>query len=51
VTRGSLASVSDFPAFPSGFLARFGFSFLQGRETSPSGTVPRIDRRRRTLTA
>lgn len=51
VTRSSLASVSDFPAFPSGFLARFGFSFLQRRETSPSGTVPRIDRRRRTLTA
>ena len=48
VTTDSLASVSDFAAFPSGFLARFGFSFLQGRRTSPSGPAPRIDRRRRT---
>lgn len=47
VTRESLDSISAFPAFPSEFLARFGFSFLQGHRTSPSVSLPQIDRRRR----
>lgn len=48
VTQKSLDSVSAFPAFPSDFLDRFGFSFLQERLASPSGSLPRVDRRRRT---
>ena len=47
VTQKSLDSVSDFPAFPSDFLSRFGFSFLQGHRASPSVSLQRIDRRRR----
>ena len=47
VTQKSLDSVSDFPAFPSDFLFRFGFSFLQGHRASPSVALQRIDRRRR----
>jgi hypothetical protein len=47
VTQESLDSVFDFPAFPSDFLARFGFSFLQGHRASPSVSLQRFDRRRR----
>lgn len=47
ITQKSLASVSAFPAFPSDFLARFGFSFLQGHRASPSVSLPQTDRRRR----
>ena len=47
VTQKSLDSVFAFPAFPSDFLTRFGFSFLQGHRASPSVSLLRIDRRRR----
>ena len=47
VTQESLDSVFDFPAFPSDFLSRFGFSFLQGHRASPSVSLQRFDRRRR----
>ena len=39
VSRESVSSIARIPAFPSGFFLRFGFSFLQGRMTTPSGPV------------
>lgn len=47
VSSAALNSVSSTPAFPSGFLMRFGFSFLRGRTATPSGPVPLPDRRLR----
>jgi hypothetical protein len=47
VCRDALQSVSSVPAFPSGFLSRYGFSFLQGTWPSQSGRVNPPDRRRR----
>lgn len=45
--RDAVRSVASVQAFPSAFFSRFGFSFLQGLQTSPSGTLPLPDRRRR----
>ena len=47
VCRDALRTVSDSTAFPSGFLARFGFSFLQAAKPSPSVRWQFPDRRRR----
>lgn len=47
VSRQAVESVSSFPAFPSTFLSRFGFSFFQNRKTPYSGKVPLADRRRK----
>ena len=43
----AICSITRTPAFPSAYFQRFGFSFLQGRQTSPSGTPPLPDRRRK----
>lgn len=47
VCRDAIRSVVRTPAFPSSFFLRFGFSFLQRHQTSPSGAPPLPDRRRR----
>ena len=47
VSRRAIEAVSSFPAFPSGFLYRFGYSFFQNRTTPHSGRVPLPDRRRK----
>ena len=47
VCRDSLQSVFSVPAFPSCFLSRYGFSFLQGIWPSQSGRVRPPDRRRK----
>ena len=51
VCRDAICSVSSAPAFPSSFFLRFGFSFLQRHQTSPSGLPPLPDRRRRPCSA
>lgn len=47
VCRSAVSSICDFPAFPSEFLLRFGFSFLRGRSATPSGSIRLPDRRLR----
>ncbi len=47
VCRDAVHAVTSVQAFPSDFFSRFGFSFLQGHQTSPSGVMPLPDRRRR----
>ena len=48
VCHHAICSIASTPAFPYAFFIRFGFSFLQDRQTSPSGIPPLSDRRRRT---
>ncbi len=50
VSRNSVSSIVQAPAFPSEFFSCFGFSFLQGRMTTPSGPVHLSDRRFRPCT-
>ena len=50
ISRKAVGTIARFPAFPSEFFLRFGFSFLQGRMTTPSGPVHLSDRRLRPCT-